>query len=134
GTGRCFYQEARKQIAEANLLVVNHTLFFTLLNGQSEFNESGEGFLFAKDFLIFDEAHTLEQVAARQLGLSISHSGMRFDLQRLFNPKNKKGLFQLTGDTEGRRRTSLLLDELDAFFEDVEQHCRWGDYGREYRV
>ena len=35
----------RKQIADANILVVNHTLFFTLLNSQTEFNESGEGFL-----------------------------------------------------------------------------------------
>ncbi len=134
GSGRCFYQEARKRIAEAHLLVVNHTLFFTLLNGQSEFKESGEGFLFAKDFLVFDEAHTLEQVAARQLGLSLSQTGMKFDLHRLFNPKNKKGLFQLTGDAEGRRLTMALLDGIDDFFDSVESRCRWGDYGREFRV
>ncbi len=133
-TGKCFYQEVRKQIAEANVLVVNHTLFFTLLNSQSEFSESGEGFLFAKDFLIFDEAHTLEQVAARQLGISLSQVGMKFDLHRLFNPKSKKGLFQLTGDMEGRRRTMQLLDEIDDFFQAVEVYCRWGEYGREYRV
>lgn len=134
GTGTCFYQEARKRIADAHLLVVNHTLFFTLLGGQSEFKESGEGFLFAKDFLIFDEAHTLEQVAARQLGLSLSQSGMKFDLHRLFNPKNKKGLFQMTGDSEGRRLTMALLDEIDEFFERVDASCRWGEYGREFRI
>ena len=133
-SGKCFYQEVRKQIADANILVVNHTLFFTLLNSQSEFNESGEGFLFAKDFLIFDEAHTLEQVAARQLGISLSQTGMKFDLHRLFNPKNKKGLFQLTGDIEGRRITMKLLDEIDDFFQSVEGRCRWGEYGREYRI
>lgn len=133
-SGKCFYQEVRKQIADANILVVNHTLFFTLLNSQTEFNESGEGFLFAKDFLIFDEAHTLEQVAARQLGISLSQTGMKFDLHRLFNPKNKKGLFQLTGDTEGRRLTMKLLDEIDDFFQSIEGNCRWGDYGREYRI
>lgn len=134
GSGKCFYQEARKRIAEAHLLVVNHTLFFTLLNGQNEFQESGEGFLFAKDFLIFDEAHTLEQVAARQLGISLSQTGMKFDLHRLFNPKNKKGLFQLTGDAEGRRLTMALLDEIDEFFGSVEHRCRWGEYGREFRI
>jgi ATP-dependent DNA helicase DinG len=109
-------------------------LFFTLLNGQSEFQESGEGFLFAKDFLIFDEAHTLEQVAARQLGLALSQTGMKFDLHRLFNPKNKKGLFQLTGDMEGRRLTMALLDEIDEFFDRVEGNCKWGEYGREFRI
>ena len=30
-TGRCYYQELRKQAADADLLVMNHTLFFTLL-------------------------------------------------------------------------------------------------------
>lgn len=134
GSGECFYQEARKRIAEAQLLVVNHTLFFTLLNGQSEFKESGDGFLFAKDFLIFDEAHTLEQVAARQLGISLSQTGMKFDLHRLFNPKSKKGLFQLTGDGEGRRLTMGLLDEIDEFFDRVDHRCHWGDYGREFRI
>lgn len=133
-SGKCFYQETKKLVAEADLLVVNHTLFFTLLNSQSEFNESGEGFLFAGDFLVFDEAHTLEQVAARQLGMSISQIGMKFDLHRLFNPKNKKGLFALTGDSQGRRAVMKLLDDIDEFFEEVEHTCQWSEYGREFRV
>ncbi len=29
-SGACFYQEARKQVADADVVVVNHTLFFTL--------------------------------------------------------------------------------------------------------
>ncbi|MAS92165.1 MAG: ATP-dependent helicase [Verrucomicrobiales bacterium] len=133
-TGKCFYQEVRKRVAEADVLVVNHTLFFTLLNSQAEFTESGEGFLFPGDFLIFDEAHTLEQVAARQLGLSISQTGMKFDLQRLYNPKSRKGLFQMTGDSAGRRLTLKLLDDIDEFFDQVEEACTWGEYGREFRI
>jgi len=133
-TGQCFYQETRKRVGDAHVLVVNHTLFFTLLDSASEFTESGDGFLFADDFLIFDEAHTLEQVAARQLGMSLSHVGMKFDLHRLYNPKNRKGLFQLAGDSEGRRQTMKLLDDIDEFFERVESNSRWSAYGREFRV
>lgn len=133
-TGGCFYQEARKRVADADLIVVNHTLFFTLLNSQAEFTESGEGFLFAGDFLVFDEAHTLEQVAARQLGLSLSQVGMKFDLHRLFNPKTKKGLFAMTGDSQGRRATMKLLDDIDEFFENLEDRCEWGKFGREFRI
>lgn len=133
-SGACFYQEVKKKVAEADVVVVNHTLFFTLLNSQAEFTESGEGFLFAGDFLIFDEAHTLEQVAARQLGISLSQVGMKFDLHRLFNPKNKKGLFAKTGDSQGRRATMKLLDDIDEFFEDVEVNCQWSEYGREFRI
>jgi len=133
-SGKCFYQEVRKRVAEADVLVVNHTLFFTLLDSQAEFAESERGFLFPNDFLIFDEAHTLEHVAARQLGLSLSQVGMKFDLHRLFNPKTSKGLFQLTGDASGRRLTMKLLDEIDDFFDEVEGACTWGEYGREFRV
>ncbi len=134
-TGRCFYQEVRKRVAEADVVVVNHTLFFTLLgSGQSEFQEKGRGFLFPNDFLVLDEAHTLEHVAARQLGLSISQIGLKFNLHRLFNPKSKKGLFQMAGDSQGRRATMGLLDSIDEFFDDVEHHCVWGEWGREFRV
>lgn len=133
-TGKCFYQEVRKRVVEADVVVVNHTLFFTLLAGQPEFLEGGDGFLFPNDFVILDEAHTLEQVAARQLGLSISHGGLRFDLHRLFNPRNRKGLFQLLGDEEGKRATAEVLEELDMFFGEVEGACRFGGYGREFRV
>ncbi|MDF2377239.1 MAG: helicase C-terminal domain-containing protein [Verrucomicrobiales bacterium] len=133
-SGKCFYQEVKKQVAEADVLVVNHTLFFTLLNSQAEFTESGEGFLFAGDFLIFDEAHTLEQVAARQLGINLTQIGMKFDLHRLFNPKNKKGLFAVAGDSQGRRSTMKLLDDIDDFFTEIEETCKWGEYGREFRI
>lgn len=131
--GNCFYQEVRKKVGDADVVVVNHTLFFTLLGGQQEM-DGGEGFLFPNDFLVMDEAHTLEQVAARQLGLSLSQTGMKFDLHRLYNPKNRKGLFQLTGDMQGRRSTIALLEEIDNFFEQVEGSCKWGNYGREFRV
>ncbi len=134
-SGACFYQEIRKRVAEADVVVVNHTLFFTLLgSGQAEFQEKGKGFLFPNDFLVLDEAHTLEQVAARQLGLSLSQVGMKFNLHRLFNPKSKKGLFQLTGDSHGRRATMALLESIDEFFGEVEQKCVWGEWGREFRV
>ena len=49
------------------MLVLNHTLFFTLLGGVDE--EVEGGILFKNDFVIFDEAHTMEQrrVAAHRL-------------------------------------------------------------------
>ena len=50
----CFYQDARRAAAEAHVLVLNHTLFFTLLAGQDELGEEGSGFLFANDFVILD--------------------------------------------------------------------------------
>lgn len=136
--GKCFYQQLRRRVIEADVVVVNHTLFFTLLAGQPEFSEGAspgeQGFLFPRDFVIFDEAHTLEQIAAKQLGLNLSQGGLRFELGRLYNPKSRKGLFQLLGDSEGRREVTELHDGIDAFFTELESACHFGQWGREFRV
>ncbi|MEM7387683.1 MAG: ATP-dependent DNA helicase, partial [Verrucomicrobiota bacterium] len=84
----CFYQDLRRRVDEAHLVVMNHTLFFSVMASLEEMpDEESEGFLFPNDFVIFDEAHTLENVAARQLGLNLSQTGAAFDLHRLFHPK-----------------------------------------------
>ncbi|HEX5791489.1 MAG TPA: helicase C-terminal domain-containing protein [Luteolibacter sp.] len=136
--GNCFFQEARKAAAEAKLVVVNHTLFFALLNTDSEdFGEEGRatpGFLFPHDFAVLDEAHTIEQVAAVQLGLRLSQSGLRFDLQRLYHPRTRKGLLK------SYRKASLLaaveeaLEAGDQFFHGLGDAVRFTGPARESRV
>ena len=51
----CFFQRARKRILSSDVLVLNHTLFFTLLGAMDE--ETDGGILFKNDFVILDEAH-----------------------------------------------------------------------------
>src|SRR5688572_2598311 len=117
----CFYQRARKRILSSDVLVLNHTLFFTLLGSAAE--EVEGGILFRNDFVIFDEAHTVEQVASRHIGLSISNGQLRYTLQRLWNPKTEKGL--LASLRQGRA-VGLVADALqqgDEFFHEVEQAC-----------
>ena len=88
--GICFFQRARNRILSSDVLVLNHTFFFTLLGGIDE--EMEGGILFKNDFVIFDEAHTMENVASRHIGLSVSSGQMRYSLQRLWNPRTEKGL------------------------------------------
>src|ERR1019366_1826445 len=63
--GVCFFQRARNRILSSDVLVLNHTLFFTLLGGVDEDMEGG--ILFKNDFVIFDEAHQMEHVASRHI-------------------------------------------------------------------
>ena len=65
----------------ADVLVLNHTLFFTLLGTQEE--EVEGGMLFRNDFVVFDEAHTMESVASKHIGLSVSSGQVRYALRRL---------------------------------------------------
>src|SRR5579862_3531344 len=86
----CFFQRARQRILSADVLVLNHTLFFTLLGSLEE--EIEGGILFRNDFVVFDEAHLMEHVASKHIGLSISSGQMRYAVQRLWNPRTEKGL------------------------------------------
>jgi len=119
--GVCFFQRARQRILSADVLVLNHTLFFTLLGGVSEEQEGG--ILFRNDFVVFDEAHTVEQVASRHIGLSVSSRQFRFTLSRLWNPRTEKGLLATLRDGQSVKLVAETLTEGDRFFEAVETAC-----------
>jgi ATP-dependent DNA helicase DinG len=117
----CFFQRARKRILSADVLVLNHTLFFTLLGGLEE--EVDGGILFRNDFVIFDEAHLMESVASKHIGLSVSSGQMRYALQRLWNPRTEKGLLATLLQGGAVRLVADLLKESDEFFHNVEAAC-----------
>lgn len=117
----CFFQRARQRILSADVLVLNHTLFFTLLNGVDE--EQKGGVLFKNDFVIFDEAHTVEQVASRHIGVSVSSGQVRYSLQRLWNPRTEKGLLTTLREGKSVEQVAAVLKESDSFFEKVEHAC-----------
>ena len=117
----CFFQRARNRILSSDVLVLNHTLFFTLLGGVDE--EMDGGILFKNDFVIFDEAHTMEQVASRHIGLSVSSGQVRYALNRLWNPRTEKGLLATLRKGNAVKLVADILSESDKFFESVEAAC-----------
>ena len=117
----CFFQRARNKILSSDVLVLNHTLFFTLLGGVDE--EMEGGILFKNDFVIFDEAHTMESVASRHIGLSVSSGQVRYALNRLWNPRTEKGLLATLRKGNAVKLVADILSESDKFFENVEVAC-----------
>ena len=117
----CFFQRARNRILSSDILILNHTLFFTLLGGVDE--EMEGGILFKNDFVIFDEAHTMESVASRHIGLSVSSGQVRYALNRLWNPRTEKGLLATLRQGSSVKLVAQLLSESDKFFEGVEGAC-----------
>jgi ATP-dependent DNA helicase DinG len=116
----CFYQRARSDMLAADVLVLNHTLFFTLLGAQED--EPKGGVLMKNDFVVFDEAHTVERVASGHIGIGVSNAQVRYGLQRLWHPNTKKGL--LTVLRRGKEKwVEDALKEADKFFAAVEQAC-----------
>ena len=119
--GVCFFQRARNRILSSDVLVLNHTLFFTLLGGVDEDIEGG--ILFKNDFVIFDEAHQMENVASRHIGLSVSSGQVRYALNRLWNPRTEKGLLATLRKGAAVKLVADILSEADKFFENVEAAC-----------
>ena len=126
----CFYQSARRRAQSAQILVLNHTLFFTLLGDPQE---EGPRYLFPDDFVILDEAHTVEQVASRHLGFNLSQYGLRQSIQRLYNPRTRKGLLQQARQSGPSAAAAGLIPEVDRFFEKLVGACTFRQ-GRESRI
>jgi len=66
----CFVTRARARAAEAQVVLVNHHLFFADLSMRT--GRAGVEVLPAYDAVIFDEAHALEEVATEYFGLAVS--------------------------------------------------------------
>jgi ATP-dependent DNA helicase DinG len=119
--GTCFFQRARQKILSSDVLVLNHTLFFMHLGGVDE--EMEGGVIFKNDFVIFDEAHQMESVASRHVGVSVSSGQIRYALQRLWNPRTEKGLLAVLRKGGAVKLVADVLSESDKFFDQLEASC-----------
>jgi ATP-dependent DNA helicase DinG len=112
---KCFFQRAKERARNSLLVIMNHSLFFTLLAAMP----SEEYFLYPNDFVIFDEAHMLEQAAGMCIGNSISRVQVLFAIHRLYNPKTKKGLLSRLRNNEVIQLFSKFEIAVNSFFDDV---------------
>ncbi|MBQ1336834.1 MAG: helicase [Thermoguttaceae bacterium] len=137
----CFYIRARKRLETAKLIVVNHALLFSDLAIRGDGN--GGSILPNYDVLVFDEAHTMEQVAAEHMGLELTQSSVDYLLTRLYNDRTNKGLlvdeasqFKIGLDREIFIDAEKTVDDCrlraDAFFSDLNDwlDARPGSNGR----
>jgi ATP-dependent DNA helicase DinG len=116
----CFFQRAKAKARNADLIVMNHALFFTLLAAQPQ----REGFFFDNDFVIFDEAHTLEAVAGTGIGKNLSRFQVLYAVHRLFNPRTKKGLLSKLRKKNIRQQCADAEEAVNEFFDMVADASR----------
>ncbi len=113
----CFFHRARRQAAQADLLVVNHALLLAdLAVRQQTDNYSVAAVLPPFDRIILDEAHHLEDVATSHFSAQVTRFAFARLLNRLRHPrKPDKGLLP-------RFLTALakeLPDSEDALYREV---------------
>src|ERR1035437_5294192 len=65
----------------------------------------------------------MEHVASRHIGLRVSSGQVRYALNRLWNPRTKKGLLATLRKGAAVKLVADILSEADKFFENVETAC-----------
>jgi ATP-dependent DNA helicase DinG len=115
---KCFYFKARKQMFGARLLVVNHALFFSDLAVRRQ----GGSILPDYKVVVFDEAHTLEDVAADHLGIQVGRGGIDYLLNKLFNPRTRRGLLAFIPSEDTAAQVEVARGASDRFFTSI---LRW---------
>src|SRR5205823_2647457 len=110
----CFYFKARKQMSGAQVLVVNHALFFSDL----ALRRSGASLLPKYKVAILDEAHTVEDVAADHLGLQVTRGQAEWLLNKLYHDRRGRahGLLVLHGSEPAMRLVYETRASADQFF------------------
>jgi len=112
----CFFFAARKKMEEADLLIVNHHLFFSDL----ALRRTERALLPKYDAVIFDEAHTLEQVATEHMGIELSSGQVRFFLDGLFSPEETKGFLVSMEDPQTQKMVRAARKESKCFFKELD--------------
>ncbi|MEL7497882.1 MAG: helicase C-terminal domain-containing protein [Planctomycetota bacterium] len=112
---QCFYYKARKRLQNADVMIVNHALFFSDLG----LRRMGINLLPDYDVVILDEAHTVEDVASDHLGLSITKGQIEYTLNKLYNQNTNKGLFVFHKLAMGQKSVVACRNESEHFFSDI---------------
>jgi ATP-dependent DNA helicase DinG len=113
----CYYFRAKKKWEEAEVLVINHFLFFA--HCATDYK------LLPKfDTIVFDEAHRLEDAGVNYFGIDLSNNGLKRSLELLYNLKTKKGLLNhlplsLSLQEHWKKRLEKLNISLNDFFLEI---------------
>ena len=116
----CHYYRARRRVWNSDVLVVNHALFFSDLALRRE----GASILPDYDTVVFDEAHTLEAVAADHMGLKVSNTQVEYLLKRLYNDRTQRGLLLSANLTDALQIVAELYFRSRDFFAEVDEWRR----------
>jgi len=113
---KCFYYQARRRMQHAQILVVNHALFFSDLALRMQ----NASILPNYDVVIFDEAHNLEAAAGDHLGLSVTNGQVEYTLRKLYNERNNKGLLVHHHFGEAQQAVMECRHRADRFFQSID--------------
>jgi ATP-dependent DNA helicase DinG len=125
----CYFMNARQEMMDAQVLVVNHSLFFSELALRAE----GAAMLPPYGYVVFDEAHQMEQVASSHLGIRLSLYMVEYWLNRIHSEK-RRGILAVLKDGKGTFMADQVREAASTFFEAVRNHFKLGPQKTQQRI
>ena len=117
---QCHWQKARRRMQTAQVLVVNHSLYFADL----ALRIAGASYLPAHRVVVFDEAHHLERTATESLGMRIARSTVGWHLSRIHKRRSDKSLLSQHVGPAGRILWEEAHQLSEAFFDSLQDRLR----------
>ncbi|MHA0855395.1 ATP-dependent DNA helicase DinG [Paenibacillus sp. CMAA1364] len=117
---KCYYHRAKHEAGIADVVITNHSKLFTDV-------KAGHQLLPAYEYLVIDEAHHLEEVAGKHLGLHMRYFDVIHTLARLYKD-NRNGQFpalrqQLhSSNDEKASDWAVLTDRMSGDLVEVKEH------------
>ncbi|MEZ4272704.1 MAG: ATP-dependent DNA helicase [Myxococcota bacterium] len=114
----CWVTRARRRAQEAELLVVNHHLYFADVSLRQRLGDSGISILPPHDLVVFDEAQDLDEIASQHFGCQVSEGQvveLRHDVLRA-----------VSSDAALRTRVGIALEALDREYADLFSQLPYG--------
>ncbi|MDZ7344640.1 MAG: DEAD/DEAH box helicase, partial [candidate division KSB1 bacterium] len=123
---QCFFYNARRRAAAADVLVANHHLLFADLAVRLEAGESAEVAVLPNyQRIILDEAHDIEEVASSYFGTATSYHAIMRILHKLHRIKDDKttGLLAFTMAKIQQSANRLSRSLIDKFRQQIDLVC-----------
>ena len=117
-TSQCFFLKARQSLYSADIIVTNHALFSVDLAARRN-SDNMQSILPDYSAVVIDEAHCFEDMASTHLGFRISSGGILFLLNRLYNPRIKRGLLIKSNRPHVRQITVAARESTHHFFSNL---------------
>lgn len=114
----CFYFKVRREMHNADLLIINHHLLFSDL-AIRQASDSTMGILPDYDYLIIDEAHHLEATATSHASINFNNTRVKWLLDSLYNERSDDGLARRFNSSELEAQTIEAREQTNKLFNSI---------------
>ncbi len=114
----CHFQAARRRMRKADLLVVNHAMFFSDL----ALRTAKAQLLGDYRLVVLDEGHTVEQAVSDHFGQRVSSRMVEYLLRDLYDERTTHGLLAVAGDRQAIGAVGRAADACQGFFRSLDDY------------